>query len=126
MLVRRSLAAIPLALALVAIGCGGDSDESGDPPATNSGGAILNAPQYSAQDVIDAARLSTNDSGLSYTSPEGCQVAVILDSANAVNTYASAGDTVVTNPSGTAGVKVVGSTPECLQSLAEDLQALDG
>jgi len=121
--VRRSLAAIPVLFVLAIAGC---SDSQSGTDSSVSSGAVLNAPEYSAGEIIAAAKLTTNDGGLSYTSPDGCQVAVILDSQSAVDTYAMAGDTVVTNPSGTAGVKVVGSTPACLESLAKDLETLDG
>jgi hypothetical protein len=118
---RRSLAAIPVLLVLVLAGCSEDGSGGGS---ASTDGAILNAPEFSQQEIIQAAGLTTED-GISYTSPDGCQVAVILDSPNAVNTYASAGDTVVTNPSASAGVKVVGGPPGCLDTLARDLKALD-
>ena len=86
---------------------------------------IRNAPEYTEQEVTAAASLTSKDGGISYTNPEGCEVAVVLTSPDEIDLYASAGDTVVTNSSGTAGVKLVNASPECQDAIAKSLRALD-
>jgi hypothetical protein len=110
------LAAIPVLFVLALAGCS-ESDSGTD-------GAILNPPAYTEQEIAEAALLSSKD-GISYVSPGGCQVAVILDSPQEVQLYADAGDTVVTNPSGTVGLKIVGGPPGCLEAMAQNLKALE-
>ncbi len=102
-------------------GCGGGNNgsDSDDPKPT-----IRNASPWTEQQVIAAAGLTT-DNGLSYESAACDQVAVILTSKNAVDTYAEAGDTVVTNPDGTAGVKVIGADAACLADLERGLAGLE-
>lgn len=109
-------------VALLVAGCGkgdnaGSSDDSARP-------TIRNAPQWTEQDIIKAADLTPNDGGLSYRSPACDQIAVILTSAAQVNTYAGAGNTVVTNPDGNAGVKVIGADAACLAELERGLAKL--
>jgi hypothetical protein len=113
----RRFLATPIIVALCLVGC--SDGESG------TDGAILNPPAYTQQEIADAALLTSQDGGISYVSPGGCQVAVILDSPEAVQLYVDAGDTVVTNPAGTVGLKIVGGPPGCLEAMAQNLKALE-
>ena len=110
------MAIVVVALALA--GCGRDDEATTDKP------TIRNADRWSEQDVIEAAGLTANDGGLSYTTTSGCDVSVVMTNAATVNLYSSAGDTVVTNPDGTAGVKTSGDEPACLAELERGLAAL--
>lgn len=85
------------------------------PPASSS---------WTEADVMNAAGLTTEDGGITYQTKSGCSVAVVLNTAAEVNLYASAGDTVVTNPSRTAGLKVVGASPACIAELRGALAKL--
>ncbi len=49
---------------------------------------------------------------------------MLLTSKPQVDLYAQGGDTVVTNPAGTVGVKVVDGSPKCLAQLERDLRLL--
>jgi len=91
------------ALVMVAA-CGGGSDDSGDGEA---GGAPEAPRVYDEADLID--HLDAKGSMDSYVNFDGtrCEVAVYLTSAGMVSLYADAGDVVATNPTRTAGVKVV-------------------
>ncbi|WP_028061199.1 hypothetical protein [Candidatus Solirubrobacter pratensis] len=108
-----------LALALAGCGGGGESSSAGG----DTSGTVRNAPAHSEQDVIDALQL-TSDNGISYTDPNGCEVAVVLIGKNTVNLYSGAGDTVATNPAGDVGVKVVSNDPSCASKLAAGLKGL--
>ena len=59
----------------------------------------------------------------------GCDVPVIMTTKQGVETYESAGDTVAKNPSGTAGIKIVGedgaSEKKCKEEATEALKTLD-
>ncbi|HUR86331.1 MAG TPA: hypothetical protein VMY78_13400 [Solirubrobacteraceae bacterium] len=114
------VAAALVSTALLVAGCGGESESSNSKP------TIRNADpaRWTEQQVIDAAGLSTTNNGISYATESGCRVAVILTSASAVEVYAGAGDTVVTNPDGTAGVKTSGADRQCLAELERGLAAL--
>lgn len=69
--------------------------------------AAPTARHWSEPALARALQLRTNDGGISYTHvPSGCNIAVVLNSPAEVETYASAGDNVVANPSDTAGVKI--------------------
>lgn len=73
---------------------------------------------------MQAAGLTTDTDGLAYTTASGCTASVVMTNAATVNLYAGAGDTVVTNPDGTAGVKTVGSDRRCLLELQRGLASL--
>jgi hypothetical protein len=73
---------------------------------------------------MQAAGLTTDDDGLSYQTASGCDVSVVLTSGQEVELYAGAGDTVVTNPDGSAGVKTSGDEPDCLAELQRGLSKL--
>lgn len=72
---------------------------------------------------MKALKLKASDSGLSYTSPGGCQISVVMISKGQVDTYVSAGDPVATNPAGTVGVKFF-DEPGCGDELAKGLRTL--
>lgn len=118
------IAALLTGLALAAAGCGGSDDTDTSGAATSPQPTIRNPHPWTEQQVMDAAGLTTEDDGLSYQTASGCNVSVVLTSANAVETYAGAGSTVVTNPAGTAGVKTSGDDPKCLRELQRGLALL--
>lgn len=79
---------------------------------------------WTEADVLRAAGLTTQDGGISFQTASGCEVAVLLNTPAEVKLYASAGDTVVTNPSRTAGVKLISDTPACVGELRSGLAHL--
>jgi hypothetical protein len=95
-----------LFLAIVAIaGCGGGA-----------------ARVYDQSQVIAAAKLI--GSGPWHTQ-QGCEVAVVMTNKAQVKLYKDAGDVVATNPSETAGVKIVGTNEAtCLRQLTKRLEFL--
>lgn len=101
---------VTIAVAVLAItGCGGGETET----------------NWTEQDVITAADLTPDPyGGISYTTPEGCNVAVILTNKAEVDLYADAGDTVAMNPSGTAGYKT-SDDPGCKDWGDDRLKALE-
>ncbi len=106
--------------ALLLVGCGSDSNTS------NSGGTQTsfnesNDAAYTEQQVAERAGLTQDDSGISWVGPNGCQVSVIMTTRDAIETYASAGDAVVTNPAGTVGVKFYPDTG-CRDALSSALK----
>lgn len=106
-------------------GCGGS--ESAEPKSAaqdTNAPTIRNAPRWDEQQVISAAGLVTDDGGINYHTNACDQIAVVLTSKNAVDLYAGAGDTVVTNPDGTAGVKVISADKTCLSELQRNLAQL--
>lgn len=104
-------------------GCGGN-----DTPASQSAKpTIRNAEpeeHWTEQQVMDAAGLTTEDGGITYQTASGCSASVVLTNKSAVEVYAGAGDTVVTNPAGTAGVKTSANEPGCLAEFERGLAAL--
>jgi hypothetical protein len=77
---------------------------------------------YDQSQVIDAAGLI--GSGPWHTQG-GCEVAVVLTNKAQVKLYKDAGDAVATNPTETAGVKVVGTKKAtCLRELEKRLEFL--
>lgn len=111
---RRSLTLTVMA-ALAIAGCG---SSDGDDPAPKS---------WNESDVIARAGLQAQDGGLTYrlkAHPQ-CVAAVILTTANEVELYGEAGDTVATNPDRTAGVKVTSDeTATCATLFTEALRAV--
>jgi hypothetical protein len=71
-----------------------------------------------------AAGLTTRDQGISYQTASGCEIAVLLKTRAEVSLYRSAGDTVITNSDGTAGVKLIEATDACRSELRRRLGAL--
>lgn len=121
-------------------GCGDDSENgaAGNPASESSdSGQVQNATaEYTADDVIQALDLQADEdsdgtpdraaqeSDLSFVTPDGqCDIAVIMVNKQQVETYASAGDSVATNPAGNAGVKF-SDAPGCGDKLAEGLKKL--
>lgn len=119
----RSLLSLAATAALIA-GCGGSDDPGNDSGGAKAKPTIRNAAPWTEQQVMDAAGLTSDDDGLSYSTSSGCNVSVVLTSKQAVDLYADAGSTVVTNPEGTAGVKTSGDEPDCLAELQRGLSKL--
>lgn len=70
-------------------------------------------------------RPRSKGTGLEFTTSEGlvCGVAAVLKTGGAVRLYESAGDVVASNPSKTAGIKIVASQArDCLEA-AESMLA---
>lgn len=106
-----------LLVVLLIVGCGsGSGDASKSAPAASRA--------WTEQQVIAAAGLTTRDNGITYQSARCDQVAQILNTRQEVELYSGAGDTVVTNPAGTAGVKVVGADAACMAELKRGLATL--
>lgn len=103
-------AVVALVSAAVLAGCGG-----GDGASTRNFNAAGDA-RYTPDQVAKIAGLKSTDGDISWTGPGGCQVSVIMTSAGEVQTYAGAGDAVVTNPRGDVGVKFF-PDPGCRQKL---------
>jgi hypothetical protein len=61
--------------ALALGGCGRDDEASTDKPNDPDG------DRWTEQDVIEAAGLTANDGGLSYTTASGCDVSVVMTNA---------------------------------------------
>ena len=73
---------------------------------------------------MEAAGLRRRDTGTGFETRSGCRVAVVMTDAPTVDRYVEAGDVVVTNPDGTAGVKMSGDDPECPYELDKGLAKL--
>lgn len=104
---------------LLFAGCGSSDDTSTAKP------TIRNPAPWTEAQVMQAAGLTTDNDGLSYKTSSGCTASVVLTSKQAVDVYAGAGDTVVTNPAGTAGVKTSGDEPDCLTEFQRGLAGLE-
>ena len=91
--------------------------------------AIANAQKSQRMEasIISALGLTTEDDGISwhFTVPGGttCSVSVILSDAAEVDLYSSAGDSVITTPDRTAGVKMF-DDPECMMFVDETLASM--
>jgi hypothetical protein len=82
---------------------------------------------WNESEVLKLAGIETKDNGLTYqlVAHPGCTAAVVMTTANGVETYRSAGDTVATNPDGTAGVKVTAAeTQTCQRRFTDALEAV--
>lgn len=120
--VIRSVAVAGVLIAVA--GCGG-GDSGGTSTSGGSGSsAKVSRAAPTEQQIIDGLKLTTDDNGLTYKSPEGCEVAQVMSGAGTVETYRSAGDTVATNRDGTAGVKLVAQPASCVADLSRKLDAL--
>jgi hypothetical protein len=106
---------LAIVAALTIAGCG----SAGADPADNSGHA-----DYTEQQVKDAAKLRSSDGGITYRTPTGCTVAVVLDSPEEVELYRGGGDVVASNEAGTVGAKISDATPDCINELTAALAAL--
>jgi len=113
--------AVAIVLCVAFSGCGSSDGPQADKP------TIRNNPgpdKWTEAQVVEAAGLTTEDGGLSYETKSGCSVAVVMTNARTVEVYAGAGDTVVTNPDGTAGLKTGGSDQKCLAELQRGMATL--
>jgi hypothetical protein len=120
----RTTGAALIGLLIVMSGCG--SERGGTSGSTQAPKPISDRVWDESQ-VLRLAGIETNDDGISYrlTAHPECTAAVVMVSANSVETYRSAGDTVATNPDGTAGVKVTAAELQtCLQRFTEALSAV--
>lgn len=102
------------ALALAGAGCGTDNDQARQ----------YNAPAHTTEEVMRATSLTTNDGGLSYQTPNGCEVSAVLTSKQTVDMYVKAGSSVVATPDGSAGVELHTDTPACRSEIAKGLKSL--
>jgi len=119
-----------LATTVLLAGCGGDNDTA----ATGDKPTIRNASPWTEQQIIDALDLQhepidgpkrpARPGDLGMETVSGCSVSVLMTDKASVDLYAGAGDTVVTNPAGTAGVKTSGDEPACLAELERGLATL--
>ncbi len=109
------------ALTLAACGGGTDADDG-------QGAQVLNEPdvRWTEQQILDALHEQNVRYGDEIESgADDCWVAVIMLTQEEVELYTSAGDTVVTTPDGTAGVKVTGaSDPNCLAKVETGMGSL--
>ena len=83
-------------------------DSSRSVPASSEG--AVPAPSFDDQDVRRYLHIGPEKFGeYTYRAPDGtrCELAVILAGALSVSLYADAGDNVASNPTRTAGVKIV-------------------
>ncbi len=122
---RMRVMASVVSLAVVLGGCG-DTAPSAE-TATQSpaaGQASSRAARIWAEaDVRRLARLRRNREDLTYrlaAHPE-CVATSLLRSRAEVRSYEASGDVVVTNPDGSAGVKVSGQSASCQRLFAQAL-----
>jgi hypothetical protein len=111
-----SFAGLTIALGgvLVAAGC---SSSAPPAPINLTGSAapvsVASAPgpaaQVDASAIVSGLPLRADGNAYTYTARTGqtCHVAMVIVNANMLKTYQNAGDNVATNPSKTAGVKIV-------------------
>lgn len=113
-------------LLVAAVALGGCGDDPGPVSADAPVQTIRNPSPWTDEQIADALNLRKSSSSVigRDTSPSGCTVFAILNSKEAVDMYSGAGDTVVTNPDGTAGVKAEGDKPECLEEFGRGLRSL--
>lgn len=95
----------------------------------NAWAASSNPKVWNASEIAEALKLeATPRGGRQFTTDEGviCGVATLLTTSGAVQLYASAGDVVATNPSKTAGAKIVApETRDCLEAAERRLKHLE-
>lgn len=112
-LIRSAIAFVGLAALLV--GCGGSGDSSS---------TVFNAEaELSEASIAQQAGFTPHSSGIGYEY-EGCDVAVVLTDKQEIELYAGAGDTVVTDPTGSFGVKTEDS-PVCVNALTIALKKVE-
>lgn len=112
----QALATLTATSALALAGCGNSQ------PATSFNAG--SDPVYTEQQVADLAGFHPTDGGIAWTG-YGCDIAVIMTTRASVEMYADAGDPVVTNPSGTVGVKF-SPDPGCRTVLLRALRRVTG
>jgi hypothetical protein len=111
---------VAVAVVALAAGCGGD----GDGESSAIGDQIHSALELKTRSGSSALYFE-------YTTGKGCQVGAILTTADQVEQYEGRGDTVATNPDGTAGVVFSaspdgGSLDDCVSPAEEDLVSVTG
>jgi hypothetical protein len=109
-------------VATAVAGCGGGEKAATSPPASAASPRVWDESQ-----VLRLAGIEAVDDGLSYRlkAHPDCTAAVVMTTAAGVRTHASAGDTVATNPDGSAGVKVVAAeAATCLRLFTVALRAV--
>lgn len=119
---RKTACAVLLAAAVA--GCGG-----GDKAATSTAAprAAASVRVWDESQVLRLAGIEAVDNEISYRlrAHPACTAAVVMVTAGQVQTYAGAGDTVATNPDGSAGVKVTAAErATCLRLFTEALRAM--
>jgi len=117
---RKTACAVLLAAAVA--GCGGGEKAATSPPASAASPRVWDESQ-----VLRLAGIEPVDDGLSYRlkAHPDCTAAVIMVTAGQVQTYSGAGDTVATNPDGSAGVKVTAAeAATCLRLFTVALRAV--
>lgn len=106
---KKSLLALTAITVMLGTACGGGEETApvGEP--------VI----YDASQIVEAIGLDEDNY---VETPEGvrCEAAAILTSPEMVAMYADAGDTVATNPDGTAGVKNVSSETATCQTFFEE------
>ncbi len=112
------------AVSLLALaGCGRDEEKSSTPTKESS----PEARAYSEAEIMEAGGIVEDAESATageWTNESGCGIAVILVNESMVKLYGDAGDTLATNPSGTAGVKVVdGADGTDRDACVEELEA---
>ena len=110
---KKALLALSAATLLLGTACGA-GEEAPDEQAPMGEPVIYDASQIAEVIGLDANNYVTTPDGVK------CEAAVILTSPQHVAMYADAGDTVATNPAGTAGVKNVSSEKATCQSFFEE------
>lgn len=125
---KTRLLLVLAAVVMVASGCSGTiTIDFGSP----SGSTERSETQvWNESEVVDAVGLRKNDRGSGWTfsadSGRFCDVAVVMTNKSQVDLYVNAGDVVATNPSGTAGVKIVDAeSRSCLDTAEKRLRDLD-
>jgi hypothetical protein len=112
---RRFLGSAAVAVALAGAGlvggCGGSGSSTSTSASTVSVAVIAREAGFQPNDVTG------------YTGPAGCDVAEIFNTQQEIDLYRSAGDTVVTDPTGTIGAKVI--DPGCVGPVANALLNVD-
>ena len=124
---RRALIATVSITTFLLAGCGGDEEsETAEPAETTTSEEVPEVSTvHNASDIAAHIGVELTDTeDATWTTADGaeCDLPIFLTTAQEVDLYAGAGDTVATNPAGTAGVKIVGGEQAtCLDELTEAL-----
>ena len=116
-------AAVLLVLAVAVAGCGSGNDSGSSETST----AAPVVRSWDESQVLRLAGIEKAANRISYrlAAHPSCTAAVVMVTAGQVQTYASAGDSVATNPDGTAGVKVTAAErATCMRLFTRALQAV--
>jgi hypothetical protein len=105
-------AAVTAVLAVGSIsGCSGSGSSTSTSVSAPSKAAIAQQAGFEPNEVAG------------YTGPAGCDIAEIFNTPQEIDLYRGAGDTVVTDPSGSIGAKVV--DPGCAHPVELALERVD-